>query len=350
MKTIKYIIYLLLLLIIGGAILISTDKGEYTKTETTTLHAPQEMVYDALRKWNNWKLWHIRWTEDPTTSLHTEAAVLEWASNNKLYENGRAEFSKSIPYTTIEYDAEIETSSGVMKEHTKISLEKLGKLETEVKWESRITLSFWQKVAVRLGNGEKYIDSETNLFITSLATLGSNLNEKMSEHNSEVMGITELPERSYIHSATASNRDNFIATARKRIQQLYNYTDHHGIPVKGSPEIIIHKRENNNRNFLFSVALPLIDGYELNIENPEIVIGVFESRSTLKTSLKGDYKYWGETLELGIEYLEEQRLDYPLEEGIVLKLINYKELPVNPAEWLTEIYIPAYEPMTLSIP
>lgn len=350
MKSIKYIIYLLLLLIIGGTILISTDKGEYTKTETTTIQAPQEMVYDAIRKWENWKAWHKRWTDDPTTSLHSEAAVVEWASKNKLYENGRAEFSKSIPYTSIEFDTEIETSSGEMTEHNKVSLKKLAELDTEVTWESNIKLSFWQKVAVRMGKGDKYIDSETNLFMTSLPTLESNLIAKMSEHNSEVMGITELPERSYIHSATASNKKNFLATARKNIQQLYDYTEHHGIPVKGSPEIIIHKRENNDRNYLFSVALPLIDGYELNVENPEIVIGAFESRSTLKTSLKGDYRYWEEALELGIKYLEEQRLDYPLEEGIVLKLTNYKDLPVNPADWLTELYIPAYEPETLKIP
>lgn len=350
MKTIKYLVYLLLLLGIGGTILISTDKGRFTKTETATIQAPQEMVYDAIRKWGNWKTWHKRWTDDPTTSLHTEATVLEWASKNKMYENGRAEFTKSIPYKTIAFDTEIETGSGEMTEHNKISLNKTGELETEVKWESEIILSFWQKAAVRLGRGDKYIDSETDLFITSLPNLESILNEKMSERNSEVMGITELPTRNYIHSATASNKKNFIATARKRINQLYDYTEQHGIPVKGEPEIIIHKIENNNHNLLFSVALPILDEYELNLDNPEIVIGTFESRSTLKTTLKGDYKYWEEAFELGTQYLEENRLDYPLEEGIVLKLTNYKELPVNPAEWLTELYIPAYEPETINIP
>lgn len=343
MKTIKYLIYLLILLSIGGAILISTDKGEYTKTETKTLQAPQEMVYDAIRKWNNWKLWHKRWTDDPTTSLHSETTTLEWASNNKMYEDGHAEFSKNIPYKTIEFDVAIGTSSGTKTEHNAIDLKKTGELETEVKWESEITLSFWQKVAVRLGKGDKYIDSETDLFISSLSNLESLLNKKMSEHNSEVMGITKLPSRTYIHSATTSNKQNFIATARKKIKQLYDYTALHGIPVKGAPEIIIHKRENDNRNYLFSVTLPLIDGYELTLDNPEIVISTFASRPTLKTTLKGDYKYWEETLDLGIQYLEQQHIDYPLEEGIVLRLTNYKELPVNPAEWLTELYIPAYE-------
>lgn len=343
MKIVKYIIYLIILLGIGGAILISTDKGEFSKSETIILQAPKDMVYDALKNWDNWKSWHKRWTEDPTTSLSSSENVLEWASNNKMYEKGEASFSKNIPYKTLEFDTDIKTSSGTMTQHNRINLKELREFETEVKWESDIVLSFWQKVKVRLGKGEEYINSETDLFVSSLSTLDSMLNDKMSLHNSEIIGLTTLPERNYIHMATASNQDNFIATARKKIKRLYDYTERYGIPVKGAPIVLIHKRENNNRNYLFSVALPLPDEYALNLDDPEIVIGVFESRSTLKTSLKGNYKYWQETLDLGVSYLEQQGFDAPLEEGIILKWTNYMDLPVNPAEWLTEVYIPAYD-------
>lgn len=350
MRTIKYFIYLLLLLGIGGTILISTDKGEFTKSETTSIHAPQEMVYDALRKWEHWKDWHKRWTDDPTTSMHSQTTTLEWASKNKMYKNGQVELVKSIPYRAIEHTAEIETKSGKKIEHNKISLRKVGPLETEVTWHSEITLSFWQKLAVRLGRGDKYIDFETDLFLASLDHLEAILVDQMNQHHSEVMGITELPERNYIHSATTSTKQNFIPTARKRIKQLYDYTERYAIPVKGDPEIIIHKIDTKQQHFLFSVALPILDEYQLNLEDAEILIGTFEARPTLKTSLKGDYKYWEETLALGIQYLDEHRLDYPLEEGIVLRWTNYNELPVNPAEWVTELYIPAYEPQTLIIP
>ena len=343
MKIVKYIIYLIILLGIGGAILISTDKGEFSKSETIILQAPKDMVYDALKNWDNWKSWHKRWTEDPTTSLSSSGNVLEWVRNNKMYEKGEASFSKNIPYKTLEFDTDIKTSSGTMTQHNRINLKELREFETEVKWESDIVLSFWQKVKVRLGKGEEYISSETDLFVSSLSTLDSMLNDRMSLHNSEIIGLTTLPERNYIHMATASNQDNFIATARKKIKRLYDYTERYGIPVKGAPIVLIHKRENSNRNYLFSVALPLPDEYALNLDDPEIVIGVFESRSTLKTSLKGNYKYWEETLDLGVSYLEQQGFDAPLEEGIILMWTNYMDLPVNPAEWLTEVYIPAYD-------
>lgn len=350
MKLLKYVIYLILLLGIGGAILISTDEGVYTTSEVKTVSAPQEMVYDALKNWENWENWHKRWTEDPTTSLHNESKVLEWASNNEMYEKGRIEFTKNIPYKTLEFDAEIQTSSGIMNQHNKIGLKENKNKETSVNWESEVTLSFWQKVSARLGKGDKYINSETDLFISSLNALDSILNDKMNEHNSEIVGLTELPERNYIHTATASNKANFISTATQKINELYDYTEKYGIPIKGVPEIIIHKRENNNRNFLFSVALPLPDEYELDLDNPEMVIGTFEERPTLKTTLKGNYKFWEETLELGLEYLDKQRLEYSLDDGIIIKWPNFKEQPVNPAEWLTELYIPAYEPETLKIP
>lgn len=347
MKIIKYIVYLTILLGIGGTILISTDKGEFNKSETFILHAPKDMVYDALKKWDNWKAWHKRWTENPTTSLNSNDNILEWASNNEMFERGEASFSKNIPYKTLEFDTEIKTSSGTMTQHNKINLKEIKELETQVKWESEIILSFWQKVEVRLGKGEKYINSETDMFIASLSDLDSILNDKMNLHNSEIIGLTTLAEQNYIHMATASNQTNFISTARKKIKRLYDYTERYGIPVKGAPIVVIHKRENNNQNYLFSVALPLPDEYALNLEDPEIVIGIFDSRSTLKTSLKGNYKYWEETLDLGIKYLAQQGFDTTLREGIILKWTNYMDLPVNPAEWLTEIYIPAYNSKTL---
>lgn len=347
MKVVKYIVYLIILLAIGGAILISTDKGEFTIINTKTVQAPKSMVYDALKNWDTWGEWHKRWTEDPTTSLSSNEEVLEWASNNKIYKKGIATFSKKIPYKTLEFDTEIEAGTGTLTQFNTINLKELGEFQTEVTWETEIKLSFWPKLEMRLGRGSHYLNSETELFISSLSTLDSLLNDRMNQHNSEVMGITLLPERNYIHVATASNKDNFIATARKKIKRLYDYTERYGIPVKGAPIVIIHKRENNNRNYLFSVALPLPDEYALNLEDPEIVIGAFEARSALKTSLKGNYKYWEETLDLGVNYLEQQGFDVPLEEGIILKWTNYKDLPVNPAEWLTEIYIPAYESETL---
>lgn len=349
MKIVKYIVYLIILLAIGGAILISTDKGEFTITNTSTVHAPKTMVYDALKNWKNWENWHVRWTEDPTTSLSSNGDVLEWASNNKMYKKGTATFSKKIPYKTLEFDTEIEAGSGTIMESNTINLKELGEFETEVTWETNIKLSFWPKLEMRLGRGSHYLNSETELFTSSLSTLETLLKDRMNQHSSEVMGLTLLPERNYIHMATASNQDNFIATARKKIKRLYDYTDRYGIPVKGAPIVVIHKRENNNRNYLFSVALPLPDEYALNLEDPEIVIGIFEPRSTLKMSLKGNYKYWEETLESGISYLRQQGMASPLEEGIVLKWTNYEDLPVNPAEWLSEIYIPAYEPETLII-
>src|SRR5699024_5011518 len=312
-------------------------------TKEVILNAPNEMVYDVFKNWEHWQSWHKRWTDDKTTSLNSQGNNLVWASNNKLYEKGEATFTKNIPYKTLEFDADIKTNLGTMTQDNKINLTSIGELSTEVKWESNVRLSFWQKLAVRLGKGDKYIQSESDLFVSSLLVLDTELVEKMNLHNAEVLGLTILPEQNYIHTATASNKDNFIATARKKIDQLYNYSKEYGIPINGEPIVIIHKRENNNLNFLFSVALPLIDGYELNIENPEIVIGVFESRSTLKTSLKGNYKYWEKALELGTDYIKQQELESPIEEGIVLKWINYKNLPVNPAEWVTEVYIPAYE-------
>src|SRR5690625_6736765 len=109
--------------------------------------------------------------------------------------------------------------------------------------------------------------------------------EKMNLHNAEVLRLTTLPKRNHIHTATASNKENFKATARKKIDQLYSYTKEYGIQINGDPLDVIHKRENNNQNFLFYGDLAEIEGYELNLENPQIVIDVFKSCYTEKPAL-----------------------------------------------------------------
>ena len=60
MKILKYLFFLLLIVIIAGSIYIATKDGDYQVEETKVITAPVEMVFqevNELKNWENWEPW-----------------------------------------------------------------------------------------------------------------------------------------------------------------------------------------------------------------------------------------------------------------------------------------------------
>ena len=61
MKSLKYIFFLILILIIGTSIYIATLDGTYDIKQSRTMEAPLEMVFknvNDFKNWGNWDPWH----------------------------------------------------------------------------------------------------------------------------------------------------------------------------------------------------------------------------------------------------------------------------------------------------
>ena len=55
MKLIKYVIFLILLFIIGGTIFFGTNDRKFDVSETKVINAPAELIYDQVKDFNNWQ-------------------------------------------------------------------------------------------------------------------------------------------------------------------------------------------------------------------------------------------------------------------------------------------------------
>ena len=60
MKIIKYLFFLLLLVLVVGAVYVATIDGDYQVEESKVINAPDELLFDTLtyyRTWEDWGPW-----------------------------------------------------------------------------------------------------------------------------------------------------------------------------------------------------------------------------------------------------------------------------------------------------
>src|SRR5690606_15269784 len=89
----------------------------------------------------------------------------------------------------------------------------------------------------------------------------------------------------------------------------------------------------------FSTAVPVKEQV-ITPEGSPVVCGFMEPVTAVKTSLKGDYKHLSEAYTKARQYIEKNSLQIdPQGKSFEVYVTNPEETP-NPAEWLTEIYIP----------
>ena len=55
MKILKYLFFLLLIIIIGSAIYFGTKDGSYDIQDTMVINAPPEVVFNKVNDYKNWE-------------------------------------------------------------------------------------------------------------------------------------------------------------------------------------------------------------------------------------------------------------------------------------------------------
>src|SRR5690554_1009969 len=63
MKALKYILFLILILIIGLTIYIAVQPNSFEIKRTRTIEAPAQVIYNNVIDFKNWKTWSA-WTEN----------------------------------------------------------------------------------------------------------------------------------------------------------------------------------------------------------------------------------------------------------------------------------------------
>lgn len=69
MKALKYILFLLLIVVIGLSIFIAVQPNSFEVERSRTINAPVQVVYNNVIDFKNWEAWNSRKEEDPSIMM-----------------------------------------------------------------------------------------------------------------------------------------------------------------------------------------------------------------------------------------------------------------------------------------
>ncbi len=336
MKTLKYIVLLLLILIIGFSIYIAVQPNSFDVTRTKTINAPQSVVYNNIIDFKNWEAWSS-WMEEKPETVITLAEQTQGIGGSYAWEDddgvGSMTTIGTVPMTSITQDMQFGDNP---KSEVTWSLKPNEDGTTEVTWNIvGKDLPFGFKIfSTLMGGMEKQIGPH---FERGLTMLDSVLQAEMKVYSINVQGVTQHSGGYYLYNTTSCKFSEFEQNMKAMLPKVGAYAMTHNVTMAGPPFILYHKWDEENDAIIFSCCVPT--NSKIVADESGILTGKLESFRTLKTVLKGDYKNLKEAWEATMKYGADNNLEI-IEGGSMLE--TYITDPMskpNPADWITEIYV-----------
>ena len=336
MKGFKYVLFLLLMLVIGVSIYIAVQPNSFEVTRTKTIKAPQSVLYDNVidfKNWNSWSPWtSVEQETEITLSENTKGigSSYDWDTEGKW---------GSITTTDTKLNTLI-TQELLLRKFPKADLNMIFKANadgsTDVTWTAKSEkLPFKFKMWLAFtGSTEEKIGPE---LARGLEALDRVVQEEMKVYSITVEGITEHSGGYYLYNTTSSKFNDFDEKMTTKLGEVGAYAITHNISMAGKPFVLYNKWDAENDAIIFSACIPT--NSKILSEEPDILTGKLESFRTVKTVLKGNYSNMQEAWDTTMAYISTNNLEM-VESGSMLE--TYLTDPMseqNPAKWITEIYV-----------
>lgn len=340
MKALKYILFLLLILVIGFAIYVAVQPNEFSVTRTKTLQAPQQMVFNNVSDFKNWEAWSS-WREadpDMVITLPEQTAGIggsySWEDKDGV---GTMKTTTMDPYNTIVQEMQFgEFPASQIQWDFKPTDD--GK--TDVTWNiAGKDLPFGFKFfSVLMGGMEKQIGPH---FERGLDKLDSILVADMSKYDVKINGVTEYGGGFYLYKTTNANNSNISAKMAENYGSIMQFMGSSGAQMAGMPITVYNEMNNENGTVIMSNGLPIVSRVDIP-EDSDISIGFMPKMKVLKTTLTGNYTNLEKGWSAANKYLSENGLEQSDQKPFEIYTNDPGQFP-NPADWKTEIYIPLKE-------
>ncbi len=340
MKILKYLLFLLLIVIIAGSIYIATKDGTYKIESSKVINAPAPLLFREVADLSNWKTWNA-WSKiegmdmDVTGEPTGENAAINWHADQ--IRDGRIVTTAVIPYSRLQQALTMQTIIGEAEgEITWTFTPEDG--GTRVNWTLEGEQSFKEKLAFTVQD-QDLSGVFLPIFEESLTNLEQNVIQKMEAYSINVDGVTEHGGGYYMYTTTASRLGEVNMRAADMIKQVRLYMEQNNISISGQPLIIYNQRDDRNGTTIFSTGVPT-PSQVITPAGSEVLNGYLEPQKVVKTTLKGHHKNAAEAWESTYRYIEENGLIVdPNGQPFELLITDPAEID-NPALWVTEIYIP----------
>lgn len=310
MKFLKYLLFLLLIAVIGMSIYVAVQPNSFQVKESILIKAPKQVIFKAV---------------SDTTSIDLSGF---WKATETLKTNS------NIPSDSIQQTF---TSPRIKNSQLAWSFESDADGSTKV---SRTLiaerLSFFTKAKVALfGNEEDEISTQ---FKEDLKNLESRVIKSMEVYTIDVKGVTQYGGGFYMYKTTSSTGNNKRNATAEQLQEIMSFMNTHNITSSGMPFTIYIEMNMENGNVIMSNAIPVSE--KINVaEESAVLSGYMERTDAVKVILHGDYKNQKEAWAKARKYLKDNNLEASEMSPFEVYINDVANIP-NPADWVTEIYIP----------
>ncbi len=344
MKIFKYLFFLLLIFIIGASIYIATKDGKFQIEQTQLMKAPQEVVFNEVNEYRNWKNWEP-WSQESDDMIinygdKTKGEGASYSWNSEEMGDGEITTTQANPFSSLEQQITFKTPFGESSSHVYWQFTQEGD-STLVTWGMKGEQSFMEKVAFTFQE-ESLTDMMQPMFKEGLDNLERSIKAKMETYSINVDGVTQHGGGYYMYTATASKISQVQEKMANMIKQVSRYMDENSIEKAGKPFVIYNQWDEDQGTAIFSAGF-FTPSEVVTPSESAILTGYMPKQRTLRVSLKGDYGNLKEAWDKAYEYLESNGL---IVDENAKPFEIYPTGPndhANPAEWVTQIYIPLTE-------
>ena len=341
MKILKYLLFLLLIFIIGASIYIATKDGKFQVEQQQMFAAPQEVVFNEvnnLTSWEKWEPWSQQ-TDDMIVNYGEETmgegASYSWKSEEMG--EGKIVTQQANPYTSIDQKITFVTPFGDSTSDVYWQFEQQGD-STLVTWGMKGEQSFMEKAAFTFQD-QSLNEMMQPMFKKGLDNLEDEISRKMETYSINVDGVTQHGGGYYMYITTASKISQVSERMENMLTEVDQFMTNNNIEKAGNPFVLYNQWNEEQRTAIYSAAY-FTPSEVITPSESKVLNGYMPKQRTLKTSLKGDYKNLREAWDASYRYIEENQLNVDENAQAFEVYVTGPDESPNPAEWITHIYIP----------
>ena len=340
MKILKYLFFLLLIIFIAGAIYFATQDGTYDIKESKRIEAPVSLIFDKVNDYKTWENWGPWKQDDPTMVFNYpektsgEGASYSW---NGKEADGSMRTTQVIPNQRIEQDITFITPGGEREAKVYWQFENTEK-GTELTWGIRGEHTLTDKAYFTL-TGYDFEADMRKMYRLGLDNLNQMILDDMKAYTVKVDGITQYSGGFYMYTTTSTTLENVNDKVAELLPQVYRFMEGNNITISGKPLSLYNAKDAATNSAIISAGIPTTSRIVVP-EDSAILCGFMPAYTVVKTTLTGDLSNLEEAWSKTEAYLSQN--NYTKAEGASVFQVYVKgaEEDLNPATWITELYIP----------
>ncbi|MBL4746770.1 MAG: SRPBCC family protein [Flavobacteriaceae bacterium] len=332
MKILKYLLFVVLISVVGGAVYLASLDGKYDVRRTCVINAPLSLTFNTVNEFKTWGEWGP-WKEMDSTIVYSFPELTSG-------ENGSYTWTGTSPKKGAMHNFSVTKNKEILQKiqmddyeestiywnfeavdgGTKVTWGMKGEMPFVVRW---MAASMEEKIGPMYERGFELLEEY--------------LQEKMGEHSVVFNDVVDYGGGFYVYLATSCTIIQIPEKMEEMMPKLHKYVREQQIVTSGNPFAMYHKWDEENKTTMFSVGIPVRERLKTD---GTVLVGYQKPIKTAKFTAKGDYKFGTEAWEFAFKTLEEKGLKIPETAEPFEVYLTSPMTTENPADFVTEIYLP----------